>query len=78
MEQYRIEQDKNVITVWNDTDGIGLRFKAGESLQRYTSSIVLNGYAPSTEEKVKHMDKVQAELTEFAAAKYPKEFARIK
>lgn len=78
MEKYRTEKNGSLVTIWNDTDGIGLQFTEGDTLQRYTSSIVLKGYSLSTEEAVRHLNEVQSELTEYASTLYPKEFAPMK
>lgn len=77
-QQYRVEKDGSRVTIWNDADGIGLQFKAGDRLQRYTSSLILKGYSLSTEAAVKHLNEVQEQLTEYAATLYPKEFKAIK
>ena len=39
---YRKEQNGDLITLWDDTEGIGLQFKEGETLQGYTSGIVVS------------------------------------
>lgn len=77
-EKYRVEKDGSKVTIWSDADGIGLQFTAGDSLQRYTSSLVLKGYSLSTEAAVKHLNEVQEQLTEYAATLYPKEFKEMK
>ena len=76
---YRKEQNGNLITLWDDTEGIGLQFKQGETLQRYTSSVVMKDTAIlSTEEGVAHLSEVEKALTAFAEAHYPKEFEPLK
>lgn len=77
-EKYRVEKDGSKVTIWSDADGIGLQFTAGDSLQRYTSSLVLKGYSLSTEAAVRHLNEVQEQLTEYAATLYPKEFKKMK
>lgn len=77
-EKYRVEKDGSKVTIWNDTDGIGLQFTVGDILQRYNSSIVVKGYSLSTEAAVKHLNEVQEQLTEYAATLYPKEFKKMK
>lgn len=78
MEKYRVEKNGSKVTIWNDTDGIGLQFTTGDSLQRYNSSIVIRDYSLSTEAAVKHLNEVQEQLTEYAATLYPKEFTPLK
>lgn len=77
-QKYRVEKDGTKVTIWNDTDGIGLQFTEGGTLQRYTSSLVIKGYDLSTEAAVKHLNEVQEQLTEYAATLYPKEFNSMK
>ena len=77
-EKYRVEKDGSKVTIWNDTDGIGLQFTVGDILQRYNSSIVVKGYSLSTKAAVKHLNEVQEQLTEYAATLYPKEFTKMK
>lgn len=77
--EYRTEKNGELITLWDDAEGVGLQFKEGESLQRYTSGVVLKDTAIlSTEEGVAHLSKVQEALTAYAEAHYPKEFATLK
>ena len=78
MEKFRTETDGKQITIWNDTEGIGLRFTEGETLQEYKTGIVIKDTALlSTEEGVRHLTEVQAELTAYAKEHYPKEFAPL-
>lgn len=76
---YRTEKADGVITLWYDAEGIGLRFKEGETLSRYTSSIILSD--PSimeTEEGVEKVDRISKELTAQAERDYPTEFQPLK
>lgn len=74
----RTERKSGFITLWNDESGIGLRFKEGENLQRYTSQIVLEDVNKATSEKgVEEINKISALLTEKAATLYPIEFAPL-
>lgn len=77
MKQYRKEQDQkdeSLVTVWNDEEGIGLRFHQGQALQRYLSDIVIKeGTSPTVET----LSKVGEELTDYAASLYPTEFKEI-
>ena len=73
--RYRTEKADGVVTLWDDTTGIGLRFKEGETLSRYTSSIVLSD--PSimeTEEGVEKVSRISEALTAQAERDYPTEF----
>ncbi len=77
--RYRTEQEDGVITLWDDTTGVGLRFNKGEALSRYTSSAVLSDPSiASTEEGVAKLDQILKRLTEQAEKDYPVEFAPLK
>lgn len=76
--KYRTEKNGNLITLWNDAEGIGLQFNEGETLQEYKTGIVIKDTALlSTEEGVRHLTEVQAELTAYAKERYPKEFGTL-
>jgi hypothetical protein len=77
--EYRKEQSGSLITLWNDKKGVGLQFKEGEPLQRYTSSVVLaDKTLTSTEAGLAIMNKAAGELMEHAARLYPKESGEMK
>lgn len=74
----RTERAQGIITLWHDESGIGLRFKEGEPLQRYTSQIVLADVnKASTEQGIEEISRITELLTEEAAALYPIEFAPL-
>jgi hypothetical protein len=78
MTKYSTEKDGKQITIWNDTERVGLRFMEGETLQRYSSQIVLaDAQRTGTEEGVADVTKIREELTEYAEQHYPKEFAPL-
>lgn len=89
MEKYRIEQNGETVTIWydhaNETTGenchcVGLRFTQGETLQRYTSEIVLTdlGLFYTNLRGAEWMSEISNALTDYAAQQYPKEFEPIK
>lgn len=76
---YRTERNGSLITLWDDTEGIGLQFKEGETLQGYTSGIVVRDDGIfTTEEGIAHLSEVTEALTAFAEAHFPKEFAPLR
>lgn len=76
--KYRTEKNGNLITLWNDAEGIGLQFNEGDTLQEYKTGVVIKDTALlSTEEGVRHLTEVQAELTAYAKKHYPKEFGTL-
>lgn len=76
--EYRKEINGQIITLWDDSNGIGLQFKEGETLQRYTHSVIITrNELTATEEGLTLISKVSNVLTEAAAQQYPKEFAPI-
>lgn len=77
--RYRIEKEAATITIWDDTEGIGLQFKEGETLQRYKGSIVLKDFSIlETENGVEHVSIISRQLNKFAAELYPFEFKPLK
>ena len=81
MEQYRIEQNGKYTTVWDETNGVGLRFAHGETLQRYTSELVIkdaNRVTTGEGLDVDALSAISAALTDYAAQRFPYEFEPIK
>lgn len=77
--RYKTERNGNLITIWDEKEGIGMQFKKGESLQRYVSEVVLKETSIlSTEEGIAKVSKTQEELTAYAEEHYPQEFGEIK
>lgn len=76
---YRIERDGTTITIWDDKEGIGLQFKEGENLQRYSSSLVLKDFSIlETESGIEHVKVISRLLNEYAAKIFPFEFRPLK
>ena len=79
MAEYKIDKDGNLTTIWDEAEGIGLQFAEGDTLQEYNRGLVIkDSHLPSTEEGVRHIIDVQAELTAYARKHYPKEFEPLK
>ena len=77
--KYRTERNGSLITLWDDGEGVGLQFKEGETLQGYTSGIVLRDEGIlNTEEGIAHLSEVEARLTAYAEAHFPREFSPLK
>ena len=74
MAQYRTEQDGDKITVWDDTVGVGLRFTQGDTLQRYTSELIITDETTD----VATLSEISNALTDYAAQLFPYEFGTIK
>lgn len=78
MTKYRTEKDGNQITIWDETNEVGLRFTEGEPLQRYNAAIaVADINRVGTENGVADINQVIVELTQYAERHYPKEFAPL-
>lgn len=78
MAEYKIEKDGNLTIIWDEAEGIGLQFAEGNTLQEYKTGVVIKDTALlSTEEGVRHLTEVQAELTAYAKEHYPKEFGTL-
>lgn len=89
MEQYRIEEKGDQITVWYDHEHenkgdrcpcVGLRFTKGDTLQRYTSELVLTdlGQFYLNLNGTEWLSDLSNALTDYAATLYPFEFEPIK
>lgn len=88
MEQYRKEQDGATVTIWYDHTNeqgdncpcVGLRFTEGDTLQRYTSEIVLTdlGLFYTNLRGAGWLSEISNALSDYAAQQYPKEFEPIK
>jgi hypothetical protein len=78
MKDYRIEENGDKVTVWDDGAGVGLRFTKGDTLQRYTSELVISGDWTITKDGLDALNAVSDALTEYAAELYPMEFEPIK
>lgn len=74
----RTERAQGTITLWHDESGIGLRFKEGESLQRYLCQIILAEVDNADlRQSVEELSRISQLLTEEADALYPMEFAPL-
>ena len=78
MKDYRIEENGDKVTVWDDGAGVGLRFTKGDTLQRYTSELVISGDWTIPKDGWDALNAVLDALTVYAAELYPMEFAPIK
>ena len=77
--KYKIEKNGKAVTITDVSTGIGLCFTEGESLQRYTASLVVPEISiMETEDGVRRVGAISRELEEYAAGIYPREFAEIK
>jgi hypothetical protein len=75
---YKEITEGDLISIVNEDEGIGLRFKKGESLQRYTSSILVKDKdLLTTEEGCAKIIRISNEITEYAAQQYPEEFKKL-
>lgn len=74
MSKYRIEENGEKVTVWDDGAGVGLRFTKGDTLQRYTSELITTGETSD----VATLSAISNALTDYAATLYPFEFEPIK
>ena len=76
--KYKIEKNGKAVTITDVSTGIGLCFTEGESLQRYTASLVVPEISiMETEDGVRRVGEISRELEEYAAGIYPREFAEI-
>ena len=74
--KYKIEKNGKAVTITDVSTGIGLCFTEGESLQRYTASLVVPEISiMETEDGVRRVGEISRELEEYAAGIYPREFS---
>lgn len=76
-EQYKTEKKDGFVYVWH-ASGIGLRFREGETLQRYLSEIIVPNDFTLSESGLDRVGIVADELREEAAKLFPREFEKIK
>lgn len=78
IKEYKIEKKGTAVTITDVSTGIGLCFTEGEPMQRYTASLFVPEISiMETEDGMKQIGEISQELTEYAAVKFPKEFAEI-
>lgn len=78
MNEYNEEKDGKQVTLWNETEGVGLRFMEGEPLQRYKAAVEVRDTARlTTKEGIKGINTLVEELNKEAERKYPNEFAPL-
>lgn len=76
---YEEEKENNKVIIWDCENGVGIQFKEGERLQLYCHSLVIKepeNYCRD-EGKLKLLSDIDERLTEYAAERYPKEFAPL-
>lgn len=77
-DRYRLQEDGALLTLWDESEGVGLQFRRGDTLQAYTAAIVIsNTEILSTEDGVARLSKIQEQLTAKARELYPEEFREI-
>lgn len=77
-DRYKLQEDGALLTLWDESEGVGLQFRRGDTLQAYTAALVLsNTDILSTEEGVSHLTKIQEQLTAKARELFPEEFREI-
>lgn len=78
MAQYRTEKDGNQVTIWDDTEGVGIRFTEGETQQGYTATaIIKRPDQVTTPRRIERITKAITEITLYAEKQYPAEFAEL-
>lgn len=76
---YKIEKSGSTVTIIDTATGIGLQFKEGESLQRYTTALYLPDISMThTENGLNRVSEISQRLESYAAEHYPKEFKEIR
>lgn len=79
LNRYKEIPQDGCIIIWDEAARIGLKFKKGDTLQRYTASVVLEDFGLLQKEgAMSVLEDAQRRLLEVAAERYPKEFEELK
>ena len=80
MDRYTEQnQEGGFVILWDNEEEIGLKFKKGDSLQNYTSSIVLKDWSLlQTGKALPILEEAEKRLTEEAKKRYPEEFKELR
>lgn len=73
----KIEKENEFTIIWNDDKTLGLRFKEGESMQLYDSTVITDFQKLESKDGIDWLDKEIESLKEFAKEKYPFEFSEM-
>ena len=73
--EFRVEEGEKFITIWDDSEEIGIRFERGDILaQHRLTDIVRDRSILTTTEGMRKLDETRLKLIGFAREKYPREF----
>ena len=73
--EFRVEEDGELITIWDDSEGIGIRFEKGDRLAQYRlNDIVENRTILTTDEGMRKLNETRHRLLSFARERFPREF----
>lgn len=73
--RYTVEETGGVVTVWDNPNGYGFRFNKGDKLAGYTLTVITPGAKTSTPQGLAELDAVTVEFRQWAAHRFPVEFA---
>ena len=71
---FRVSEEEETRTIWDDSRGIGLRFRKGERLSRYLLTDVVPHNLLTTEDGMRILDETRHHLLNFAIENFPEEF----
>lgn len=73
--EFRISEEDGTRTIWDDSEGIGLRFRKGERLSLHLGEIIIKDPEKiSTEDGMRRLDETRSRLLSFARVQFPDEF----
>ena len=79
MDRCTTQEEGGSVILWDNEREIGLKFKKGETLQRYSSAIVLKNWELlKTGKALSTLEEASQALTEKAAELFPMEFQELK
>lgn len=73
--RYRIEENAGTVTVWDNLTRYGFRFQKGDTLAQYTLTVITPGAKNTTREGLAEMEAVTEYFRQWAAHRFPVEFA---
>lgn len=73
--RYTVEETGGVVTVWDNPTGYGFRFNKGDITAQYTLTVLTPGAKNTTPEGLAELQAVTGEFMQWAAHRFPVEFA---
>lgn len=77
-QEFKVEETESTITITDETEGIGIRFKKGDRLAQYRLNVVVDDRnILTTDEGMRRLDETRKRILSFAREEYPQEFGHL-